>query len=61
MKIAAFNVENLFDRAKAFNEDNSNKTRRIIEAVTELNGLFEKIVYALPTKNGCLSSSIYSS
>jgi len=46
MKIAAFNVENLFDRAKAFNEENAGDGQRVIEAVTELNGLFEKEVYS---------------
>lgn len=46
MKIAAFNVENLFDRAKAFNEENEGEAQRVIEAVGELNGLFEKEVYS---------------
>jgi endonuclease/exonuclease/phosphatase family metal-dependent hydrolase len=45
MKIASFNVENLFDRAKAFNEEDSSVSRRAIDAVAELNGLFEKEVY----------------
>ncbi len=45
MKIAAFNVENLFDRAKAFNEEDDGKAERIIKAVAELNSLFEKEVY----------------
>ena len=46
MKIAAFNVENLFDRAKAFNEEEEGEAQRVIEAVVELNGLFEKDVYS---------------
>ncbi len=46
MKIAAFNVENLFDRAKAFNEENDGEATRVIRAVAELNGLFEKPVYS---------------
>lgn len=41
MKIAAFNVENLFDRAMAFNEDVS-FSKTIISATSELNNLFEK-------------------
>ncbi len=45
MKIAAFNVENLFNRAKAFNEE-SDGAQRVIKAVTELNSLFEKDVYS---------------
>ncbi len=46
IKIAAFNVENLFDRAKAFNEENEDGGQDAIEAVAELNGLFEKEVYS---------------
>ena len=46
MKIAAFNVENLFDRAKAFNEENDGEAQRIIKAVAELNSLFEEEVYS---------------
>jgi len=45
MKIAAFNVENLFDRAKAFNEDDEDDTQAVLNAVAELNGLFEEPVY----------------
>lgn len=44
MKIAAFNVENLFDRAKAFNESNS-VSKKIMSSVTELNNIFEKEEY----------------
>jgi len=46
MKIAAFNVENLFDRAKAFNEEDNNKAQSVIRAVAELNCLFEADVYS---------------
>jgi endonuclease/exonuclease/phosphatase family metal-dependent hydrolase len=46
MKIAAFNVENLFDRAKAFNEDDDSEARRVIEAAAKLNGLFERELYS---------------
>jgi hypothetical protein len=46
LKIAAFNVENLFDRAKAFNAEDSGEAQRVIEAVAELNSLFEKSVYS---------------
>lgn len=45
MKIAAFNVENLFDRARAFNEERS-VSQPIIKATAELNNLFEKPVYS---------------
>jgi hypothetical protein len=46
MKIAAFNVENLFDRARAFNEDSETVTNAILAAASELNGLFEKAAYS---------------
>ena len=45
MKIAAFNVENLFDRPKAFNEDDSTVTQSTIKAVAELNNIFEEDEY----------------
>lgn len=45
MKIAAFNVENLFDRAKVFN-DETNAHEGVLEAHSELNSLFEKDVYS---------------
>ncbi|WP_419212594.1 endonuclease/exonuclease/phosphatase family protein [Maribacter sp. X9] len=45
MKIAAFNVENLFDRAKAFNEK-ATISNPIITGVSELNNIFEKSNYS---------------
>ena len=39
MKIAAFNVENLFDRPKAFNESDTTVTQSTIKAVAELKRL----------------------
>jgi len=45
MKIAAFNVENLFDRAKAFNEESTADAQRAIRAVAELNTIFEETNY----------------
>ncbi|WP_036478465.1 hypothetical protein [Myxosarcina sp. GI1] len=45
MKIAAFNVENLFDRARVFNRDSENATQEILDAVAEINGLFERDIY----------------
>ncbi len=54
MKIAAFNVENLFDRAKAFNEEDSSSTRKTIQAVTELNSIFEEDVYTSAQKKRIL-------
>ena len=54
MKIAAFNVENLFDRAKAFNLESNAKSSRIIKAAAELNSLFEKPVYTAADKKNML-------
>ena len=54
MKIAAFNVENLFDRAKAFNEDNTADAQRTIRAVAELNSIFEEENYTPTRKNRIL-------
>jgi endonuclease/exonuclease/phosphatase family metal-dependent hydrolase len=54
MKIAAFNVENLFDRAKAFNEEDDEIAQHAIRAVTELNGLFEEKLYTNAHKSRML-------
>lgn len=48
MRIAAFNVENLFDRAKVFNEvppGEANPHQDIIDAQAELSNLFEQTNY----------------
>lgn len=45
MKIAAFNVENLFDRPRAFNLEDEAKGTAITNEVAELNGLMNKAVY----------------
>lgn len=45
MKIAAFNVENLFDRAKVFNDD-TDIHRDVLDAHADLNKLFEKDIYS---------------
>ena len=44
MRIAAYNVENLFDRARVFNDD-SNAHEAVLDAHAEINTLFEKRVY----------------
>jgi endonuclease/exonuclease/phosphatase family metal-dependent hydrolase len=49
IKIAAFNVENLFDRAKALNEDSETATR-IIKQEAELNILFKRAFYTEANK-----------
>jgi endonuclease/exonuclease/phosphatase family metal-dependent hydrolase len=45
MRIATFNVENLFDRAKVFNDPDPEAHRAIIDAQAALNKLFELPVY----------------
>lgn len=45
MRVAAFNVENLFDRAKVFNDD-TDIHQDVLDAHAVLNTLFEKAVYA---------------
>jgi len=54
MKIAAFNVENLFDRAKAFNENDSSITTEVLQAVSEINVIFEKASYSTIDQNRIL-------
>ncbi|KMW60641.1 Endonuclease/exonuclease/phosphatase [Candidatus Rhodobacter oscarellae] len=49
MRIAAYNVENLFDRAAVFNDD-SGKHKAVLEEFSELNELFEKPVYSAADK-----------
>lgn len=46
MKIAAFNVENLFERAKAFNKPTVADAQDTLKATAELNALFERSSYA---------------
>lgn len=53
MRIAAFNVENLFDRARAFNEGQT-VANQTIRAVAELNSLFEEANYTTARKNRML-------
>lgn len=45
MRIAAYNVENLFDRARVFNDD-SDAHAAVLDAHAEINKLFEKPVYS---------------
>lgn len=53
MKIASYNVENLFDRAKALNEDTP-EAQRIIKLESELNTLFQKKNYTAANKKKML-------
>ena len=45
MRIAAFNVENLFDRAKVFNDADPEAHQDVLDAHAELNTLFELETY----------------
>jgi endonuclease/exonuclease/phosphatase family metal-dependent hydrolase len=53
MKIASFNVENLFDRAKAFN-DESDEAKEVVTLEAELNTIFRKPVYTQADKDRML-------
>lgn len=50
MKIASFNVENLFDRARAFGADATDESSRAIDAHAELNKLFDLPDYSPDTR-----------
>ena len=45
MRLATYNVENLFTRARALNLDDPNIARPILERFAELNRMFEEPVY----------------
>lgn len=53
MKIASYNVENLFDRARAFNED-TDEARLAVKQEAELNALFQKAHYSAADKTKML-------
>ena len=50
MRIASFNVENLFDRAKALNRERSAAGRQVLAAQAELTSLLEEVAYTAPVK-----------
>ncbi len=50
MRIAAYNVENLFRRIKAFNDDAPETHRALLDAHAEINKLFELAVYSAADK-----------
>ncbi len=55
MRIASYNVENLFTRAKVLNLDTWAEGRAVLEHFAELNGLFEKDAYAAEDKTRMLA------
>ncbi len=46
MRLASFNVENLFSRAKAFDAEDGAEAKRALEAFARFNALIAKPVYA---------------
>ncbi len=51
MRIASFNVENFFDRAKALNTESWAEGKPILAAHAELNALIEDPVYSDQAKS----------
>lgn len=54
MRLASYNVENLFRRVKALNMETWSHGKPILEHVTELNELFEEAVYTDDVKTRML-------
>jgi endonuclease/exonuclease/phosphatase family metal-dependent hydrolase len=55
MRIAAYNVENLFRRIKAFNDADPTAHQQLLDAHAEINRLFEKPVYDAADKDRILA------
>lgn len=55
VRIAAFNVENLFDRAKVLNDEDPGAHQDILSAHAELNALFSRDNYDAATKRRILA------
>ncbi|AGA31191.1 endonuclease/exonuclease/phosphatase family protein [Singulisphaera acidiphila] len=56
MRIASFNVENLFSRARALNQDDFSEGKPILTEFSKLNILLEKPVYSADDKTAILES-----
>ncbi len=54
MIVAAFNVENLFDRAKVYNDEDPDAHQDVLDAFAELNSLFEEQPYSQAHKSRML-------
>ncbi len=52
MRIASFNVENLFARPNAFRETDLSIGKPILDAYGEVNALISKAVYNRRTRSG---------
>lgn len=55
IRIAAFNVENLFDRARALNAETPGAHQDVLDAYAELNQLFEQETYHASAKRRMLA------
>lgn len=55
MRVAAYNVENLFSRARALDPAQRQRNKPILEAYARLTKLFEEPVYAPQTKDEMVS------
>ena len=55
MRLASFNLENLFDRAKAFNEDTIAEGKVVLDKFGQLNKLFAKSTYSDADKTKILN------
>ena len=50
MRLAAFNVENMFERAKAMNMDTWQEGREVLKDFSELTKLIQQVTYTTATK-----------
>ena len=55
MRLASFNLENLFDRAKVFNEDTIAEGKVVLDEFGQLNKIFAKANYSNVDKNKILT------
>ena len=58
MRIASFNVENLFDRARAMNQATWAEGKVILDEFSKFNKLIEKETYSDTTKNKIIDSLV---
>ena len=56
MRIATFNVENLFSRARAMNQESWAEGKEILTLYSRLNALLQKSVYTTATKQAILTA-----
>src|SRR5215211_9158557 len=58
MRIATFNVENLFSRARVMNQDTWTEGKTILTEYTRLNKLLQKETYSTADKKKILASIV---